>query len=224
MHSEKGIELEVAYRRGSILLEIIKYLIDDRHYSFHISSCSRKMSYFKWKSDFQVFEHRRSTYTHEITFVVKWLCFMIQTAATMQRTRPTRGNPFRVKPSQTNPTIFSMQMCQIAMPLPAISKCYTLNLTFVVHCMMCGMHKNVPHVHFVCRAKMRRKKKKYIYEHWTHSWMKRKKKPPPPPWTPAAHTQMHSDKQTFGLHFILLWLRIRIHTESNREKKLVIKH
>lgn len=34
-----------------------------------------------------------------------------------------------------------------------------LDLTFVVHCMMCGMHKNVPHVYFVisCSQTLRNK-------------------------------------------------------------------
>lgn len=38
-------------------------------------------------------------------------------------------------------------------------KYYGLDLTVVVHCMMCGMHKNVPHVHFVisCGQMLRNK-------------------------------------------------------------------
>lgn len=81
---------------------------------------------------------------------------MSQTAATSQPTnQPDRPNHVRCK------------NFQIAM-LPAISKCCGLNLTFVVHCMICGMHKNVPHVHFVCRAKMRRKKKIFYIYIWAH--------------------------------------------------------
>lgn len=77
-------------------------------------------------------------------------------------------------------------------------KYYGLDLTFVVHCMMCGMHKNVPHVYFVisCSQMLRNKQTEWTSERYrrkkTHATQQQQRQANTTLKTPGS--QMHSVK------------------------------